>query len=126
MYRVRHPSMKGHPRELAPMTKPRTQAREGGGCLTNGFIGPDVAHRARATLGHEAQMRVLGEELAEAAVAVMRALNGKGTLAQVREKLVDVESLRLSLGNDLGTDADWLADQQRKRAKLLAKLDGGV
>lgn len=77
---------------------------------------------ARETWGVEVQVRALGEELCEAAAAAMRVLNGKASFADLREELVDVEALRLSIEDVLGTQEEWEADRERKRAKLGAKL----
>lgn len=93
---------------------------------TEDFIGPEVHKRARETWGLRAQLIALGEELCEAGAAVMRALNGKGDVDKVLEELVDVESLRLNVKDDLGSAEEWARVQQAKRAKLKAKLDQGV
>lgn len=89
-------------------------------------VGPEVHGRARRTWGFAAQVLALIEELNEAAAAAARLLNEKGTREELLEELVDVESLRLSVALDLGTPDEWAAVQQRKRRKLLAKLDQGV
>lgn len=90
------------------------------------FIGPEVHAQAFERWGYRAQLMALMEELAEAAAAVSRHLNGKGPAHAVLEELVDVESLRLSLADQLGSENDWTAMQQTKRAKLLRKLTEGV
>lgn len=90
------------------------------------WVGEEVHARARRVWGRDAQLIALAEELSEAAASVCRFLNGKGTLEEVREELVDVDSLKLSLRSDLGTHEEWTLMTQEKRAKLLAKLDGGV
>lgn len=90
------------------------------------FIGPEVHKRALETWGLKAQLMALVEELAEATAAASRVLNQKGTYVELVEELVDVESLRLSVETSIGTPEDWEAIRQKKRAKLLAKLDGGV
>lgn len=87
-------------------------------------IGPEIHQRAFETWGFEAQLLALGEEAAELAAKVLRYQNDKCILADVVEEIIDVESLVASLKPNI--DADWEAVRQKKRAKLLSKLENGV
>jgi len=90
------------------------------------FIGAEVHAAARAKWGRDPQIVALIEELCEAAAAGARFLNGKGDAAKLLEELVDVESLRLSIKDDLGDEEAWRVMQQDKRRKLLFKLVNNV
>lgn len=79
-------------------------------------------HRAREVFGLNAQVTKLAEEAAELTAACLRWMNGMGDMAAIREEVVGVESVAMSLVHDLGTAEDWTLTRRVQRMKLEATL----